>query len=224
MIILNTPGNPTGSVYSREEIEKIVEVASYEDIIILADEIYEHLVYGDQEHVSVASVNEDAYNLTITVNGFSKSHSMTGWRVGYTAAPEEFAGALSTIQGHTSSNATSFCQYGALAALTAEESADFVANLRGEYDVRRQFMLGRLKAIPNVSVVEPKGAFYFFVNCTDLGLKSVNLCDKLLTRYKVAAVPGIAFGHDMGVRLSYCTTLDVLNEGISRFEEFCRSH
>ena len=224
MIILNTPGNPTGSVYSRSEIEAIVEVASYEDIIILADEIYEHLVYGDAEHVSVASVNEDAYNLTITVNGFSKSHSMTGWRVGYTAASPEFAGALSSIQGHTSSNATTFCQYGALAALKADESADFIANLKGEYDVRRQFMLARLKAIPNVSVVEPKGAFYFFVNCTNLGLKSVNLCDKLLTRYKVAAVPGIAFGHDMGVRLSYCTTLDVLNEGVSRFEEFCRSH
>ncbi|MEJ6718175.1 MAG: pyridoxal phosphate-dependent aminotransferase [Akkermansiaceae bacterium] len=224
MIILNTPGNPTGSVYSREEIEGVVEVASYEDIIILADEIYEHFVYGDQKHVSVASVNEDAYNLTITVNGFSKSHSMTGWRIGHTAAPAAIAQALSTIQGHTSSNATTFAQYGALAALTDPASAPFIENLRGEYDVRRQFMLSRLKAIPNVSVMEPKGAFYFFVNCTNLGLKSVNLCDKLLTRYKVAVVPGVAFGHDMGVRISYCTTLDILNEGISRFEEFCRSH
>ena len=224
MIILNTPGNPTGSVYRKEEIEAIVEVASYEDIIILADEIYEHLVYGDAEHVSVASVNEDAYNLTITVNGFSKSHSMTGWRIGYTAAPEALADALTKIQSHTSSNATTFAQYGALAALQDEGNADFIANLRGEYDVRRQFMLGRLKAIPNVSVVEPRGAFYFFVNCTDLGLKSGNLCDKLLTRYKVAAVPGVAFGHDMGLRLSYCTTLDVLNEGVTRFEEFCRAH
>lgn len=149
---------------------------------------------------------------------------MTGWRIGYTAAPAAIAGALTKIQSHTSSNATTFAQYGALAALKDEGNADFIANLRGEYDVRRQFMLGRLKAIPNVSVVEPRGAFYFFVNCTDLGLKSVNLCDKLLTRYKVAAVPGIAFGHDMGLRLSYCTTLDVLNEGVSRFEEFCRAH
>ncbi|MGJ8695096.1 MAG: pyridoxal phosphate-dependent aminotransferase [Verrucomicrobiaceae bacterium] len=224
MIILNTPGNPTGSVYRREEIEALVEVASYEDIIILADEIYEHLVYGEAEHVSVASVNEDAYNLTITVNGFSKSHSMTGWRIGYTAAPLPIAEALIKIQSHTTSNATTFAQYGALAALQAPESAEFIENLRGEYDVRRQFMLGRLKAIPNVSVVEPRGAFYFFVNCTDLGLRSGNLCDKLLTRYKVAAVPGVAFGHDSAVRLSYCTTLDVLNEGITRFEEFCRAH
>lgn len=224
MIILNTPGNPTGSVYDKAEIEAIVEVASYEDIIILADEIYEHLVYGDAEHVSVASVNEDAYNLTITVNGFSKSHSMTGWRIGYTAAPPALAEALTKIQSHTSSNATTFAQYGAVAALQDPASAEFIQNLRGEYDVRRQFMLARLKAIPNVSVVEPRGAFYFFVNCTELGLKSGNLCDKLLTRYKVAAVPGVAFGHDMGVRLSYCTTLDVLNEGVTRFEEFCRAH
>lgn len=224
MIILNTPGNPTGSVYTREEIEAIVEVASYEDIIILADEIYEHLVYGDAEHVSVASVNDTAYDLTITVNGFSKSHSMTGWRLGYTAAPGELGKALSTIQGHTTSNATTFAQYGGLVALTDPASEEFIANLRGEYDVRRQFMLGRLKAIPNVSVVEPRGAFYFFVNCTDLGLKSGNLCDKLLNRFKVAVVPGIAFGHDMGIRISYCTTLDILNEGVTRFEEFCQSH
>lgn len=222
MIIINTPGNPTGSVYTREELEGIVEVASYEDITILADEIYEHLVYGEAEHVSIASLSEEAYNLTITVNGFSKAYSMTGWRVGYTAAPAEAAVAIANIQGHLSSNCTTFCQYGALAALTEEN--DFIANLRGEYDVRRQFMLGKLKAIQNVSVVEPRGAFYFFVNCTELGLKSVNLCDKLITRYKVAAVPGIAFGHDMSVRLSYCTTLDVLNEGVTRFEDFCRSH
>ena len=224
MIILNTPGNPTGSVYSKSEIEAVVEVASYEDIVILADEIYEHLVYDEEKHVSVASVNEDAYDLTITVNGFSKSHSMTGWRIGYTAAPIALAEALVKIQSHTTSNATTFAQYGALAALKDPESEEFIDNLRGEYDVRRQFMLARLKTIPNISVVEPKGAFYFFVNCTELGLKSGNLCDKLLTRYKVAAVPGVAFGHDMGVRLSYCTTLDVLNEGVTRFEEFCRAH
>lgn len=224
MIILNTPGNPTGSVYSKEEIEAIVEVASYEDIIILADEIYEQLVYGDQKHVSVASVNDTAYDLTITVNGFSKSHAMTGWRLGYTAAPPALASALAKIQSHTSSNATTFAQYGALEALQNDGSKTFIENLRGEYDVRRQFMLGRLKAIPNISVVEPHGAFYFFINATSLGLKSVNLCDKLLTRYKVAAVPGIAFGHDLSLRMSYCTTLDVLNEGVTRFEDFCRNH
>jgi aspartate aminotransferase len=132
------------------------------------------------------------------------------------------AAAISNIQGHTTSNATTFAQYGALAAL--EGPQDFVEDMRNEYDVRRQFLLGRLASIPNVSVTEPKGAFYFFANCEQLGLKSQNLCDKLLNRYKVAAVPGIAFGNDHAVRLSYCTTLDVLNEGVTRFEEFCRSH
>jgi aspartate aminotransferase len=222
MIILNTPGNPTGSVYTAEELKAIGEIAGYEDIIILADEIYEKLVYGDAKHVSISSLSEDLYNLTVVCNGFAKAYSMTGWRIGYTAAPEPIAAAISKIQSHTTSNATTFAQWGALAALQGPQ--DFVENLRGEYDVRRQFMLGRLRGISNVSVVEPRGAFYFFVNCSDLGLKSQNLCDKLLNRYKVAAVPGIAFGHDHAVRLSYCTTLDVLNEGITRFEDFCRSH
>ena len=222
MIILNTPGNPTGSVYTAEELKALGEVAGYEDIIILADEIYEKLVYGENEHVSISSLSEDLYNLTVICNGFAKAYSMTGWRIGYTAAPEPLAAAISKIQSHTTSNATTFAQYGALAAL--EGSQEFVTDMRGEYDVRRQFMLGRLRAISNISVVEPQGAFYFLVNCTELGLKSQNLCDKLLNRYKVAAVPGVAFGHDHAVRLSYCTTLDVLNEGITRFEEFCRSH
>ena len=138
------------------------------------------------------------------------------------AAPKEIAAAISKIQGHMTSNACSFAQYGALAALTVENS--FVSDLRAEYDMRRQFMLGRLKEISNISVVEPLGAFYFFVNAAPMGLKSVNLCDKLLNRYKVAAVPGIAFGNDSALRISYCTTLDVLNEGLTRFEDFCHSH
>ncbi|MBK1790270.1 pyridoxal phosphate-dependent aminotransferase [Persicirhabdus sediminis] len=222
MIIINTPGNPTGSLYSKEEIAAIGEVASYEDIIILADEIYAKLVYGENEHVSVASVSKEIYNLTITVNGFSKAYAMTGWRLGYAAAPKALASVMSKIQGHTSSNATTFAQYGALAAL--EQGKNFVDDLVGEYDVRRQFLYARLKAIPNVKVTEPKGAFYFLVDTTGLGLKSENLCDKLLTRYRVAVVPGIAFGNDHSIRISYCTTLDVLNEAITRFEEFCRAH
>lgn len=222
MIILNTPGNPTGSVYTEAELRALGEVALYEDIIILADEIYEHLVYGDTKHTSIASLSKDLYDLTITVNGFSKAYSMTGWRVGYTAAPKPIAEAISKIQGHTTSNATTFAQYGALAAL--ENGKDFIKDLNAEYDVRRQFVHGRLSSIPNVKVTEPQGAFYCLVDTEELGLKSVNLCDKLLNRYRVAAVPGIAFGNDNSIRLSYCTTLDVLNEGFSRFEEFCKAH
>lgn len=223
MIILNTPGNPTGSVYSADELRALGDVALYEDIIILADEIYEHLVYGDTKHTSIASLGQDLYDLTITVNGFSKAYSMTGWRVGYTAAPLPLAQAMSKIQGHTTSNATSFAQYGALAALGAQ-GKDFIKDLNAEYDVRRQFVYGRLNAIPNIKVVEPQGAFYCLVDTAQLGLTSVNLCDKLLTRYRVAAVPGIAFGNDNSVRISYCTTLDVLNEGLTRIEEFCKAH
>lgn len=222
MIILNTPGNPTGAVYSEQELLALGEVALEEDIIILSDEIYEKLVYADAKHVSIASLSRELYDLTITVNGFSKAYSMTGWRLGYTAAPKPLADAIDKIQNHTISNANTFSQYGALAAL--RDGKTFTDDLRGEYDVRRQFVFERLKNIPNIRVVEPLGAFYFFVYTGGMGLKSMNLCDKLLSRYKVAAVPGIAFGYDEGIRLSYCTTLDVLNEGLNRFEQFCREH
>ncbi|MEM9237826.1 MAG: pyridoxal phosphate-dependent aminotransferase, partial [Verrucomicrobiota bacterium] len=222
MVILNSPSNPTGAVYTEEELRAIGEVALYEDIVILSDEIYEKLIYGETKHVSIASLSKDLYDLTITVNGFSKAYSMTGWRLGYTAAPPAIAEAIGKIQSHTVSNATSFAQYAGLAALQGDQG--FLGDLREEYDGRRQFMMARLQGIHNVRMVEPKGAFYFFVYTGQLGIKSQNLCDKLISRYKVAAVPGIAFGYDEGVRLSYCTTLDVLNEGLTRFEQFCREH
>lgn len=222
MVIINSPGNPTGAVYTEDELKAIGEVALLEDIVILSDEIYEHLIYDGEKHVSIASVSKEVYDLTITIGGFSKAYSMTGWRLGWIAAPQPLADAISKLQGHTTSNACSFAQYGGLAAL--QQKNTFVTDLRDEYDVRRQFVLQRLKAIPNITVLEPKGAFYFFVNCEQLGMKSVNLCDKLLNRYRVAAVPGIAFGNDNCIRISYCTTLDVLNEGLTRFEEFCRAH
>lgn len=223
MIIINSPSNPTGAVYSRDELEALGEVALSEDICILSDEIYEKLVYDGEKHVSIASISKELYDITITVNGFSKGYSMTGWRLGYTAAPnKEVADAIEKIQSHTVSSATTFAQYGALAALHGDQS--FVADMQAEYDVKRQFMFGRLSQIKNIKVLEPKGAFYFFVNTSKLGIKSANLCDKLLSRYKVAAVPGIAFGFDEGIRLSYCTTLDVLAEGLDRFEAFCKEH
>jgi len=222
MVILNSPSNPTGAVYTEQELRDIGEVALSEDIVILSDEIYEKLVYGDNKHVSIASLSQELYDLTVTVNGFSKAYSMTGWRLGYTAAPKPLAEAIDKIQNHTVSNATTFAQYGAIAALAGDQT--FISDLRDEYDVKRQFMFQRLKSIHNIRVVEPKGAFYFFVYTGQLGLKSMNLTDKLLSRYKVAAVPGIAFGYDDGIRMSYCTTLDVLNEGLTRFEQFCREH
>ena len=222
MIILTTPHNPTGTVYTEDELRALGQIAVEEDILIIADEIYEHLVYGDTKHVSMASLSEEIYNLTITINGFSKGYAMTGWRLGYSAAPEHIAKYIKLIQDHTASNATTFCQYGAIEALSGDQS--FIADLREEYDFRRQYVYSRLTAMPKIKVVEPKGAFYFFIDTTELGMGSLELCDKLLERYKVAAVPGIAFGNDNAIRISYCTSLDVLKEGLDRLEDFCKKH
>jgi aspartate aminotransferase len=222
MVIINSPNNPTGAVYTREELAAIGEVAASEDILILSDEIYEKLIYDEAEHVSIASLSDELYDLTMTVNGFSKAYSMTGWRLGYVAAPDPIAKAIDTIQSHSTSNPTSFAQYGALAALKGDQQ--FIEDMREEFDMRRQYMLGRFKAINNISVAEPKGAFYFLVNISKMGLTSVNLAEKLLSRYGVAVVPGIAFGDDKTIRFSYATSLDVIKNGIDRFEEFCRGH
>ena len=220
MIILNTPHNPTGAVYTEDELRAIGEVAVEEDILILSDEIYEYLVYDETKHVSIGSLSPDLYKLTITINGFSKSYAMTGWRLGYSAAPDAIAKAIRLIQDHTASNATSFAQYGAIEALTGDQS--FVSDLREEYDMRRQYVYERLKNTPKIKVVEPQGAFYFFLDMSETGMSSLQLCERLLERYKVAAVPGIAFGNDHAIRISYCTSLDVLQEALDRLEEFCR--
>ena len=222
MIILNSPGNPTGSVYSRAEMEAIAEIAAAEDILILSDEIYEKLVYAGQEHISIASLSKEIYDLTITINGFSKAYAMTGWRLGYTAAPKAIATAIDTIQSHTTSNPTTFAQFGAIAALNGDQQ--IVADMRDEFDMRRQYMLGRLQTIKNIKVVEPLGAFYFLVNIEPIGIKSVNFAEKLLSKQKVAVVPGVAFGSEYTIRFSYATSLDIINAGMDRFEEFCNQH
>jgi aspartate aminotransferase len=222
MIIINSPGNPTGAVYTREELTALGEVAASEDIVILSDEIYEKLVYGETKHVSIASISKELYDLTITINGFSKAYSMTGWRLGYTAAPEAIAKAIDTIQSHTTSNPTTFAQYGAIAALQGDQN--ILEDMADEFDVRRQYMLKRFATISNISVVEPQGDFYFLVNISKMGIKSVNFAEKLLSRMQVAVIPGIAFGNDSTIRFSYATGLDVIKEGLDRFEEFCKSH
>lgn len=222
MIILNSPGNPTGSVYTREELEKLADIAIGEGIVILSDEIYEKLIYSGNQHVSIASLGREVYDHTVTINGFSKAYAMTGWRLGYTAAPKKIAEAIDTIQSHTTSNPTTFAQYGAIAALQGDQQV--VADMRDEFDVRRQYMLGRLSAIKNVKVVEPTGAFYFLVNIEPIGIKSVNFCEKFLSKQKVAVVPGVAFGAEYTIRFSYATGLDVINAGMDRFEEFCAQH
>jgi aspartate aminotransferase len=221
MLIMNSPGNPTGSVYMREELEAIVSVAAEEDIYVLSDEIYEKLVYDDAKHVSIASLSKEAYDLTITVNGFSKSYAMTGWRLGYLAAPEAVVRAVDSIQSHTSSNPCSFSQYGALAALKGDQQP--LADMREEFEMRRNYMFDRISKISNVTAVKPQGAFYILVNISQLGLTSQNFADRLLSKANVAVVPGAAFGDDRTVRFSYATSLDVIKKGLDRFQDFCRT-
>jgi aspartate aminotransferase len=221
MVIINSPGNPTGSVYNRQELEALVEIASTEDICILSDEIYEKLTYDGAEHVSVASLSKTAYDLTITINGFSKAYAMTGWRLGYLGAPEAIAKAIDAIQSHSTSNPCSFAQKGGLAALKGDQSA--VGDMRAEFDMRRQYMVQRLQSIPRITVVEPKGAFYALANISKLGLNSTNFAEKLLSKHHVAVVPGIAFGDDRTIRLSYATGLDIIKKGLDRLEEFCKT-
>lgn len=221
MVIINTPGNPTGAVYTREELEALVEVALEEDILILSDEIYEKLVYDGAQHVSVASISPDAYNLTITVNGFSKSYAMTGWRLGYLAAPDYIAKAVDSIQSHSTSNPCSFAQKGGLAALKGNQQ--HVADMRDEFEMRRDYMFDRLSKIDKVTCAKPQGAFYVLANISQFGLNSSNFAERLLSKHHVAVVPGLAFGDDRTVRLSYATSIDLIKKGLDRFEEFCRS-
>lgn len=221
MVILNSPNNPSGAVYTAEELQAIVNVAADEEILILSDEIYEKLTYDDAKHVSVASVSPEAYDLTITVNGFSKAYAMTGWRVGYLAACDKIVKAIDSIQSHTTSNVCSFAQRGALAALQGDQQC--IVDMRDEFNVRRDYAYERIVQIPNISAVKPEGAFYVLINIGKLGLTSVNFSDRLLSKAGVAVIPGLAFGNDRTVRLSYATSLDVINRGLDRFEKFCRS-
>jgi aspartate aminotransferase len=221
MLILNSPGNPTGSVYTREELAGIVEVAAEEDIYILSDEIYEKLVYDDVKHVSIGSISKEAYDLTITVNGFSKAYAMTGWRLGYLAAPEAVAKAVDNIQSHSTSHPCSFAQKGALAALKGDQQA--LGDMRDEFAMRRDYMFDRITKIPNITAVKPQGAFYILVNVSQLGLSSQNFADRLLSKANVAVVPGAAFGDDRTVRLSYATSIDIIKKGLDRFQDFCRT-
>jgi aspartate aminotransferase len=218
MVILNSPGNPTGSVYSKEELQEIVDVASDEEILILSDEIYEKLTYEGVPHISTASL-PGAYDITITINGFSKAYAMTGWRLGYLGAPEPIAKAIDAIQSHSTSNPCSFAQKGGLAALKGDQQP--VVDMREEFEMRRDYMCDRLSKIPKVTLVKPQGAFYVLVNISKLSLTSQNFADRLLSKHHVAVVPGIAFGDDRTIRLSYATSMDVIKKGIDRLEQFC---
>ncbi len=221
LFILNSPSNPTGSVYTPEEIEALGDICVEKDVLIMSDEIYEHLLYDGARHRSVATFSQAHHDHTIVVHGFAKAWSMTGWRLGFLAAPEPIAKAIDAIQSHSTSNPTSFAQKGAVAALTG--SQDHLKSWLTEYDRRRTYAWKKLNGIPGISCVNSKGAFYLFPNISKTGLKSTEFCSRLLEAEKVAAVPGIAFGADDYIRLSYATSLTSIEKGLDRLDRFCRS-
>jgi aspartate aminotransferase len=218
LFILNSPSNPTGSLYTRDEIKALGDICVEKGVLIMSDEIYEKLVYDGAEHVSVARFSQAHYDHTILVHGFAKAYSMTGWRLGYLAAPEPIAKAIDAIQSHSTSNPTSFAQKGAVAALNG--SQDHLKIWLAEYARRRGYAHKRLNSIPGISCVNAKGAFYLFPNISKLGLNSTEFCAKLLEQEKVAAVPGIAFGADDYLRISYATSMANIEKGLDRLEKF----
>ena len=226
-ILLNSPNNPTGSIYSKEELIEIAEFAKENDLIIISDEIYEKLIYDDNKHISIASISKDAYKRTIVINGLSKSYAMTGWRVGYSASSEEIAKLMSSIQSHVTSNINSISQYAAIEALTG--SQDSLNNMVEEFKDRRNYMVDRLNKIKGISYIMPKGAFYIMINIGNYFGKAVSdniinssleFSRSLLEEEKVAVIPGIAFGLDDYIRVSYATSKEAIEEGLNRLEKY----
>jgi aspartate aminotransferase len=221
LFILNSPSNPTGMVYTPSEVKALAEVVVEQDILVVSDEIYEKILYDDVEHLSIGAIGPEIFERTIISSGFAKAFSMTGWRLGYLAGPVELINAMITIQGHSTSNVCTFAQYGAIAAL--EGSQDCVEEMRLAFAERRQVMFDRLNAIPGLRCPKPDGAFYMFPNISQTGLKSLEFCDALLESQQVATIPGIAFGADDCIRLSYATDMTSIEKGMDRLDKFVRS-
>lgn len=226
-IVINSPNNPTGSVYNKAELEMIAAFAKEHDLLIVSDEMYEKLIYEGEKHISIASLNEDAYKRTIVVNGLSKSFAMTGWRVGYAAASEEIIKLMSSLQSHMTSNSNSIAQYASVEALNGAK--DEQNKMIEQFASRRKLMLDRISKIKDVSVIKPNGAFYVMLNVGNYIGKSLNgnkisnsleFASSLLDEEKVALVPGVAFGLENYVRLSYATSDEDILEGLNRIDKF----
>lgn len=223
VLFLNSPNNPTGAVYSRKELQEIADVAIKNKIYVISDEIYEKLVY-DEEHVSIASLNEEIKDLTITISGVSKTYAMTGWRIGYLAANKEIADAVTKIQSHMTSNPNSIAQKAALEALKGNQ--DEIIKMVKEFRKRRDLMFNRLKDIEKMKCKKPEGAFYTFPNVSELFdnkiKNSLDLSNFILDKAKVATVPGVAFGVDNYIRLSYTTSIEKINTAIDRIKSLLK--
>ena len=229
-LILNSPNNPTGAVYTEQEIKEIAKVAEENGLYVISDEIYEKLVYSGEKHYSIAQVNDYMKEHTIIINGMSKTYAMTGWRIGYLAAPVEIAKAISSMQSHTTSNACSISQYASTTALVDEKGNEFINKMQKVFDERRCYMVDRLKKMDGIVCIEPKGAFYVFVDVSGFyGKKykdttisgSLSFADAALQK-GVALIPGVAFGDDNCIRLSYAISLEDIKEGLNRFSEFIK--
>ena len=221
LFVLNSPSNPTGMVYTLEEIRDLAQVIVEADIFVVSDEIYEKILYDGSQHVSIGSLGEEIFSKTLISNGFAKGYSMTGWRLGYLAGPLEIIKAATTIQGHSTSNVCTFAQYGAIAAL--EGSQDCVEEMRQAFAQRRQVMYDGINSIPGLTCARPDGAFYLFPDISKTGLRSLEFCDALLESHQVAVIPGIAFGADNNIRFSYATDMTTIKKGVERLDKFVRS-
>ncbi|TRU91607.1 MAG: pyridoxal phosphate-dependent aminotransferase [Microcystis wesenbergii Mw_QC_S_20081001_S30D] len=221
LFVLNSPSNPTGIVYTPEEIAALAKIVVEKDILVVSDEIYEKILYDGAIHRSIASFGPEIFQRSIISNGFAKAFSMTGWRVGYIAGPVEIVKAMTKIQGHSTSNVCTFAQYGAIAALASPQ--DCIEEMVKAFSERRQYILERVRGIPGLNCPTPNGAFYVFIDISQTGLKSRDFCQKLLESQKVAAIPGIAFGADDCIRLSYATDLKTIEKGFDRLDKFISS-
>lgn len=225
-IIINTPNNPTGVCYPEEALRRLGELAVEHDFYIISDEIYEKLIYGDQKHICVASLSDEIYEKSIIINGFSKSHSMTGWRIGYTAAPKDISRGITSLQGHVTSNSTTFVQWAALEALDGCDEP--VEQMRDEFAKRRDYMYDMLQSLPGIHCIKPEGAFYLMPDISSYFGKKANgktienagdFCLYMLEEAKIAIVPGPAFFMDEAVRFAYTDSMDRLQEGMERFKQ-----
>jgi aspartate aminotransferase len=217
VLIINSPSNPAGTVYAKEELEDIAQLAIKHDLWVISDEIYEKIIYDGASHVSIASLGKDIYKRTITINGVSKAYSMTGWRIGYLGAPEMVASKISNLQSHSTSNPASISQKAAWAALKCDES--IIKDMVKEFDIRRKMIVKGLNSVKGFSCAMPQGSFYCFCNIKDTGMNSMDMANKLLDELKIAVIPGIAFGQEYYLRCSFSCAIEDIEKGINRLRE-----
>ena len=225
-VIINSPSNPTGMLYTAQELQQIGEICLKHGILIVSDEIYEKLVYGDHKHISIAQLSPELKKQTVIINGVSKSHSMTGWRIGYACGEEALIKAMTNLASHSTSNPTTTAQYGAIAAYDGPQAP--VEEMRQAFEERLNIIYDKLVSIPGISCIKPQGAFYLFPNVKEAALATgYNNVDEfvtgLLEEALVAVIPGSGFGADDNIRLSYATSLDLLEKAVDRIGKFVNS-